>query len=130
MDWNSGPPDDNTDGIFLQIKQPWAKLWRQSRQYVGFIRTVSRVFSLQFYRGVSDSQPRVGKKAVFPQFFLILLDFPLIFPQFFSIFFLNLGLWVGELPTREDSGYATAVLCSFMDLQNFVNILCKSTIML
>ena len=31
-----------------------------------------------------------------------------IFPQFFSIFFLNLGLWVGGPPTREGPGYTTA----------------------
>ena len=33
--------------------------------------------------------------------------FSLIFPQLFSIFFLNLGLRVGGSPTREGPGYAT-----------------------
>ena len=34
--------------------------------------------------------------------------FSLIFPQFFSIFFLNLGFRVGGPPTWEGPGYATA----------------------
>ena len=52
-----------------------------------------------------------GQDFHFPRIFLIFRSvFPIfpIFPRFFLIFFLLLVLRVGESPTREGPGYATA----------------------
>ena len=66
--------------------------------------------SRQFLQGRSQTlNPGWARK----QHFLNFSSFSyisLIFPQFFSIFFLNLGLRVGGPPTREGPGYATEFL--------------------
>ena len=49
-----------------------------------------------------------GQESHFPHFFLKFRSISLIFPQTFLIFFPILILRVGESPTREGPGYATA----------------------
>ena len=52
----------------------------------------------------SPGWARVPLSSFFPQISINLLNFP----QTLNIFFLNLALRVGESPTREGPGYATA----------------------
>ena len=55
-----------------------------------------------------------GQERNISLFFLIVLLFSLIFPQFSLFFFINLVLRVGGSPTREGPGYATAHLVSII----------------
>ena len=55
----------------------------------------------------SRSQPHSPGWARVSLFFIFFLKFRSIFPQTLLIFFLILGLWVGESPTREGPGYVT-----------------------
>ena len=64
---------------------------------------------VQFTRGIARLTNSGGQERNISSFFPILLLFAPIFPHFFLIFFLNLVLWVGDSPTQEDPGYATAI---------------------
>ena len=60
------------------------------------------------HRAVANLTVPGGQEFHFPNFFpQISINF-LTFPQTFLIFFLILALRVGESPTREGPGYATA----------------------
>ena len=59
-------------------------------------------------RAVASLTVPGGQEFHFPHFFPKFRSILLIFPQTFFIFFLILVLRVGESPTREGPGYATA----------------------
>ena len=63
----------------------------------------------------SPGWARVPLSSFFPQ---ILINF-LIFPQTLLIFFLILALRVGDSPTREGPGYATAIVYQNLGLNEY-----------
>ena len=64
---------------------------------------------LLYSRAVASLTVPGGQEFHFPQFSSNFDQFFLIFPQTLLIFFLILALRVGESPTWEGPGYATAL---------------------
>ena len=69
---------------------------------------VNRQQRMSYGQGRSQLHSPVGQEFHFPHFFLKFRSNFLIFPETLLIFFLILALRVGESPTREGPGYATA----------------------
>ena len=70
-------------------------------------------FQGNWNRAVASLTVPGGQELHFPHFFLKFRSLFLILPQTFLIFFLILGLWVGESSTREGPGYATELQVTF-----------------
>ena len=67
-------------------------------------------------RAVASLTVSGGQEFYFPHFFLQFWSIFLISPQTLPIFFLILALQVGESPTREGPGYATANASHFREM--------------
>ena len=88
------------------------------------------IYRSSIYRAVASLTVPVGQGFHFPHFFLKFWSIFLIFPQTLLIFFLILALRLGELPTREGPGYATAhihPLDTYHIMLFFVILLYKTT---
>ena len=70
-------------------------------------------------RAVASLTVPGGQEFYFPHFFLKFRSIFLIFPQTLLIFFLILAIRVGESPTREGPGYATAFVDYLQELNWF-----------
>ena len=89
------------------IKNAWCQLTLLPIRYI-------RIFQLwiyklkQLHRGTARLSTLGVQQRIISSFFLILVLLSPIFSQFFLIFFFNLILQVGGLPTLEGLGNATA----------------------
>ena len=73
-------------------------------------------------RAVASLTVPGGQEFHFPHFFL---KFQSIFPQTLLIFFLILALRLGDSPTREGPGYATAYYTGLLyNYDKFMSIFC------
>ena len=73
--------------------------------------SLGTILNLNF-RAVAILTVPGGQEFHLPHFFLKFRSIFLSFPQTFLIFFLILAIRVGESPTREGPGYATAQFAS------------------
>ena len=87
------------------------KLWQKLNQvdtFMWIIYTLCGRFMHHVARAVASLTVPGGQEFNFPHFFVKFQSIFLIFPQTLLVVFLILALWVGESPTREGPGYATA----------------------
>ena len=86
-----------------------------SKEDVFQVLIIAWLQRIQFFsRGVVRLSTPGGQESNISSIFPHSPRFFLTFPQFFSIFFLNLGLRMGGPPTWEGPGYATVLQINFL----------------